>query len=91
MRFSRITTRRKRFLITVHDQEHTTNSGVVLKRTSAFRRRLDTRSSDEGKLLATLAKEFVETGTEPPEDRRPVRIEQEIPMDMVEAALNAEY
>ena len=46
---------------------------------------------DKGKLLATLAKEFVETGTEPPEDRHPVRIEQEIPMDMVEAALNAEY
>jgi hypothetical protein len=31
MKFSQFTTRLKRFLITVHDQEHTTNSGVVLK------------------------------------------------------------
>ena len=33
---------------------------------------------DKGRLLASLAEEFVETGTEPPKDRHPVRIEQEI-------------
>jgi hypothetical protein len=59
--------------------------------TGIFKTMTESQFRDKGRLLASLAKEFVETGTEPPEDRRPVRIEQEIPWDIVEAALNAQY
>jgi hypothetical protein len=52
---------------------------------------MESQFLDKGKFLASLAKVFVKTGTEPPKDRCPVWIEQEIPWDIVEAALNAEY
>ena len=59
--------------------------------TGIFKTMTESPFHDKGRLLASLAKEFVKTGTEPPQDRYPVRIEQEIPLDIVEAALNAKY
>jgi hypothetical protein len=46
---------------------------------------------DKGKLLSSLAKEFIANDIEPPDNLRPVQPDREVPWSMINEALSGGF